>query len=135
MARQITYEMCKKMSDYVLEKGFKANRPLAVVITDDAGNIVYANIMDGFHVRGISFAYHKAYTAAKMTRTGREFKELCQRDNIDVNVFCDPKMTTLIGSSPVRNANGETIGAIGVSGWTSDEDQQLCDEAVKLILE
>jgi len=133
MSRQITYAQCKTMTDHILEKAARAQRPLAVVVTDDAGNIVSATLMDGFHVRGIAFAHSKAYTAAKMTRTGREFRKLLEEGGNTLAAFCDPMMTNLIGSSPVWDKQGQVIGAIAVSGWTSDEDQQLCDEAVKLV--
>ena len=42
-------------------------------------------------------------------------------------------MTTMIGSAPLRDASGELIGAIAVSGWKSEEDQELADAAAKLI--
>lgn len=132
MVRQITYEMCKTMTDFLVRRGEEMGKPLAIVITDDGGSVVSATLMDGFHVRGVQFAYHKAYTSAKMTRTGREVRELCAKDGNDVSVFCDPNMTTLIGSTPIRNGKGDVIGAVGVSGATSDEDQELCDLAAEL---
>lgn len=43
----------------------------------------------------------------------------------------DPQLLTYLpGGTPIFTADGDLLGAIGVSGWTMEEDQMLADEAV-----
>ena len=62
-----------------------------------------------------------------------DFHNLVANSGNSLSAFCDPRMTTMIGSAPLRDASGELIGAIAVSGWKSEEDQELADAAAKLI--
>ena len=45
----------------------------------------------------------------------------------------DPQMTYLPGGAPIFTEDGDLIGAVGISGWTMEEDQMLADEAVALL--
>lgn len=90
-------------------------------------------LMDGYHSRGCRFASNKAYTCAMMGMRGEDFHNLVANSGNSLSAFCDPRMTTMIGSAPLRDASGELIGAIAVSGWKSEEDQELADAAAKLI--
>jgi glc operon protein GlcG len=49
------------------------------------------------------------------------------REQIEIGYFCDPLMTALPGGSPLKRRDGALMGAIGVSGLTSAEDQLITD--------
>ena len=133
MANKITFDMCRKMTDALVVKGKEMGKSLAIVVADASGCVISAALMDGYHPRGIEFASRKAYTAVKMSRTGKEFRALCERDHVTVDDFGDPKLTIFIGSTPIRDAEGDVIGAVAVSGATSEEDQELSDFAAGLL--
>lgn len=52
---------------------------------------------------------------------------------IDSFAMNDPQMTYLPGGAPIFTEDGDLIGAVGISGWTMEEDQMLADEAVALL--
>ena len=60
-----------------------------------------------------------------------KLKKMCIRDRD--SAMGDPQMTYLPGGTPIFTADGDLIGAIGVSGWAMEEDQMLADEAVEYL--
>jgi len=57
-----------------------------------------------------------------------------KREGIEIGYFCDPLLTALPGGSPLRNDTGTVVGAIGVSGLTSAEDQVVTDAIAEFVL-
>lgn len=129
---KLLYADCVKMTRFILGEAEKQKRPLGLSITDDAGRMVSCALMDGGPQRFIDLTYRKCYTAAKLTRSGAEVKQLLESSNITIQDFGDPLFIPFIGSALVRK-DGEIVGAIAVSGWTSEEDQELCDRAAALV--
>lgn len=102
-------------------------RPICVAVCDAAGMLLAFVRMDGAPLRSIRISQGKAYTAARMGVTTAAFLARLRKEDIEVGYFCDPELTALPGGSVLRNADGTTAGAIGVSGLTSAEDQQITD--------
>jgi len=105
------------------------SRPVAVAVTDDAGNLICFERMDG---NGISNAklttrmsINKAYTSIMMNRPTRDFSERMKQLNVELATWGDPAMTTVQGGLVFKNEAGQVIGAIGVSGLLADEDEKL----------
>ena len=48
--------------------------------------------------------------------------------------FCDPELTALPGGSPLKDATGTLLGAIGISGLSSAEDQAITDAMAVALL-
>ena len=53
--------------------------------------------------------------------------ERLHREQIEVGYFCDPEVTALPGGSPLKDATGRLLGAVGVSGLSSEQDQAITD--------
>lgn len=100
-------------------------RPICVAVCDAAGMLLAFVRMDGAPLRSIRISQGKAYT--RMGVTTAAFLARLRKEDIEVGYFCDPGLTALPGGSVLRNADGTTVGAIGVSGLTSAEDQQITD--------
>jgi uncharacterized protein GlcG (DUF336 family) len=105
----------------------KFKKTICVSIVDHAGFLLAFARQDGAPLRSIQISEGKAYTAARMGVTTQAFFERCKRDEIRPIDFCDAKLTSLAGGAPLKNAAGKLIGAAGVSGLTSAEDQQIVD--------
>jgi uncharacterized protein GlcG (DUF336 family) len=41
--------------------------------------------------------------------------------------FCDPKLTGLPGGTPVKDAQGNLRGGVGISGLLPAQDQEIAD--------
>ena len=102
-------------------------RPVCVAVCDAEGFLIAFARTDGAPVRSIDIAQGKAYTAARMGVSTTAFLERLHREQIQPGYFCDPRLTGLPGGSVLKDAGGSIIGAIGISGLTSKEDQEIAD--------
>ncbi|MCF3945618.1 GlcG/HbpS family heme-binding protein [Acidiphilium iwatense] len=102
-------------------------RPICVAVCDADGTLIAFLRADGAPLRSIDIAQGKAYSAARMGVSTAAFLERIHREHIQPGYFCDARLTALPGGNVIRNANGNIIGAIGISGLTSREDQAIAD--------
>jgi uncharacterized protein GlcG (DUF336 family) len=102
-------------------------KPICISIVDHAGFLLAFARQDGAPFRSIQISEGKAYSAARMGVTTQAFFERCKREEIRPIDFCDAKLTSLPGGAPLKNSAGKLIGAAGVSGLTSTEDQEIVD--------
>lgn len=117
--------MAKATADY--------GRPICVAVCDAQGFLLAFARMAGAPVRSIAISQGKAYTSARMGVTTEALLARIHREQIEVGYFCDPLMTAMPGGSPLKDANGGLVGAVGVSGLTSAEDQTITDFVATLV--
>lgn len=102
-------------------------RPICVAVCDDRGLLLAFARMDGAPARSVRISQGKAYTSARMGVTTAALLARLHREQIEVGYFCDPELTALPGGLPLKDAAGRLLGAAGVSGLTSAEDQAITD--------
>ena len=102
-------------------------KPVCVSVCDASGLLVAFVRQEGSPVRSVALSQGKAYSAARMGITTQAVLERMHREKIEIGYFCDPLLTALPGATPLKDKNGTLVGAIGVSGLTSAEDQQVTD--------
>jgi uncharacterized protein GlcG (DUF336 family) len=113
------------------ESGFK---PMAVVVIDDAGHSKSAQRQDGASMLRIDIASGKAWAAVGM---GAASRVLTQRAK-DLPAFFNAiaaaaqgKFIPQTGAVLILDDEGKTIGAVGASGGTGDEDELICAAGVE----
>jgi uncharacterized protein GlcG (DUF336 family) len=89
--------------------------------------------MDDAPVRSIALAKQKAYTAARMGVSTAAFFARLESEDIPIGYFCDPLLTALPGGALLMDAAGRVIGAIGVSGLTPAQDQEIADAGTETL--
>jgi uncharacterized protein GlcG (DUF336 family) len=100
---------------------------VSIVVADRAGNPVATARMDGSPLGAYYIAVDKAYSSALWNcRTG-EMAELSMPGNGDWGFAktIGGRMIVFAGGVSVRQ-NGVQIGAMGISGALSEEDQAMC---------
>jgi len=102
-------------------------KPVCVSVCDASGLLVAFVRQEGSPVRSVALSQGKAYSAARMGITTQAVLERMHREKIEIGYFCDPLLTALPGATPLKDKSGALVGAIGVSGLTSAEDQQVTD--------
>lgn len=107
-------------------------RPICVAVCDPQGFLIAFSRMEGAPVRSIRISQGKAYSAARMGVTTEALLARIRKEEIEIGYFCDPLLTALPGGSVLKDASGAVLGAIGVSGLTSTEDQQITDGIAEL---
>ena len=123
----IRLAMEKAASDY--------SRPICVAVCDAAGFLIAFQRMEGAPLRSIAISQGKAYSAARMQVTTEALLQRLEQENIPASYFCDDKITALPGGSPLKNLSGTIIAAVGISGLTSAEDQEIADYLANLVLQ
>lgn len=108
-------------------------RPVCVAVCDPQGFLVAFSRMDGAPVRSIQISQGKAYSAARMGVTTEALLARLAKEQIEIGYFCDPLLTALPGGSVLKDGSGAVVGAIGVSGLTSAEDQQITDGIAEFV--
>ena len=114
------------------EKEFK--RPICVSVCDQYGFLIAFLRMDGAPLRAVEISQGKAYSASRMGTNTDAFLERLRRENVPSSYFCDDKLTALPGGSVLKNADGEVVGGIGISGLAPDEDQALANRLAGMFI-
>jgi glc operon protein GlcG len=131
----LTWETAGRLVEQAMERAQQAfARPVCVAVCDAQGFLLAFARMPGAPVRSIAISQGKAYSAARMSVNTDAFLARIRREQIDVSYFCDPHLTALPGGSVLKDKAGVALGAIGVSGLTSAEDQQVTDQVAAWLL-
>lgn len=96
----------------------------AVAVVDRHGELVAFLRTDGCGLAPITIAINKAFTAARERVESSVLGERSRTEGFPLTNFGDPRYVGWGGGVPLL-ADGEVIGAIGVSGLPEAEDVEL----------
>lgn len=100
--------------------------PLAIVVLDRRGAVKAAAIEDGTSLKRFEIAHGKAHGALAMGLGSRALFNRVQQQPFfmaAVSHVVGGALVPVPGGVLVRTAAGELVGAIGISGDTSDNDE------------
>lgn len=121
----------------ILDEGLRlaagdGGKPVVIAVVDPLGILIALGRMDGAPVRSVRIAINKAYTAARSTSTTQALAKRLKDEGRDVHVFGDPDFSLFPGGTPVRLEDQTTVGAVGISGRSPEDDQSLADRLAVL---
>ncbi|HKB14769.1 MAG TPA: heme-binding protein [Planctomycetota bacterium] len=120
----LTLEGAKKAVEAVHAEARKNGTGSAVAVVDDGGNLLCLERLDGTFAAGSTVSIGKARTAALFRKETKFFEDVIKNGRTAMVTLPDSLFTPLQGGVPIR-VGGEIVGAIGVSGASSaqqDED-------------
>ena len=120
----IGLEAAKKAMAAAEAEATKNNWPMAIVILDSSGHIVMVHKLDNTQYGSIGVAQDKATTAVNFRRPSKVFEDLVAQGGLNLRILALHGATPLEGGVPII-ADGKIIGAIGVSGGSSQQDGQV----------
>ena len=120
----------KKILEKIEHKATKINLPIAAAICNAAGQPIAVHTMDNALLVSHEAAISKAYTAAALRMPTAELSKLVQPGQPFYGLEAMGKILPIGGGVPIYDSNNQLIGAIGVSGGTTDEDHKLAMEGV-----
>jgi uncharacterized protein GlcG (DUF336 family) len=97
----------------------KNNWTVVIAVVDDGGHLVYLQRMDETQYGSVEVATQKAQTAMAFKRPTKALEDAVTGGR--TNLLGLPA-TPVEGGVPLLGADGKIIGAIGVSGVTSEQD-------------
>ena len=105
------------------------DKPVAMAIVDEAGNLVAYAQMDNLRMFARRHARRKAYTAAITgMNSGANAERMKERGLTVSDVGGDPNLTPGQGGVVVKSKDGIIMGGIGVGGYPSGQvDEELAE--------
>lgn len=117
----------KKIIEHALAAQAKHNfKPLAVVVVGSRGSIVACECQDGTSLLRPKIAHGKAYGAIALGVGSRVLFERAKNEAFfvqSVNALSDGALVPVPGGVLVKDADGNLLGAVGVTGDISDNDE------------
>jgi glc operon protein GlcG len=123
----VSVENAKKAAAAAIAEARKNNWNMAVAVVDPGGTLVYYEKMDNTQLGSADVAIEKARTAAKFKRPSKVFQDLVAGGGAGLRILRLPGAVPFEGGIPLI-VEGQIVGAIGVSGDTSDHDG-VCAQA------
>ena len=130
----ISYAGASLLIETAVAKAREMGLAVSVFVLDDGASMKASVRMDGAPLSSIEAARRKAATAVGVGISSREvFEFISTSQELLYSVPNLPDVATLGGGHPLQ-AGGAVVGAIGVSGASPDQDEEIAFVA-KMALE
>ena len=125
----LTLEQASIIIDKALEKGRELGlKPLTVAVLDTGGHLTALKREDGSSLLRPEIAGGKAWGVLGMGFGGREFARRAAGNPVFIQALSAASSGRIIpvpGGVLIRDKSGDIVGAVGISGDTSENDE-LC---------
>ena len=130
MTNKLGLAEARAVVDAMLDAAARTGKPYAAAVVDPGGELIYLARMDGASALNARMAANKAYTAVKWLRDTRTLKAHMfdmglGDDRRDIAWFGDPRFTAVWGGILLKTADGTVLGALGESGGSPAQDEEL----------
>ncbi|MCW5961588.1 MAG: heme-binding protein [Pyrinomonadaceae bacterium] len=124
----ITLQQAEKAIAAAKQKSAAIDTKMNIAIVDAGANLVAFARMDGAWLGSLDISIKKAKTARFFDMNTGSIGELSQPGGSLYNIeHSNNGLITFPGGIPIKNANDEIIGAIGVSGSTVENDHEVAE--------
>ena len=124
--KRLDLEDARRLLKGAREKATEIGVPMCIAITDESGNLVAFERMDGGKVTSITIAIDKSYTASAAKKATHEYGEASQpgAPAYGIGSAIGGRLMVVGGGLPVI-VDGEVVGGIGVSSGTPMQDREV----------
>jgi len=123
--QSINLETARKVAAAAAAEAVRNGWTVAVAIVDTAGDLVYFQRADDTQVASSLIAQDKARTAVRFKRPSKAFEDVLASGRMAILGM--PGVVPIEGGIPLL-VDGKIVGAVGVSGVTSQQDG-VCAQA------
>ncbi|ANG63194.1 DNA polymerase III subunit delta' [Marinobacterium aestuarii] len=105
--------------------------PMCIAITDESGNLLAFERMDGGKVTSITVAQDKSFTASAARKATHEYNAACVPGNLvfGIHTALGGRLCVVGGGLPVM-VDGEVVGGIGLSSGTPAQDMDCAQAGI-----
>lgn len=128
---ELTLEDCVKISAAAEAEARRNSWNVAIAILDDGGHPLHFVRMDGATPANATIAIEKGRTAATSRRSSGMWEEIVKGGR--TSMIKMPGILPVQGGMPIV-ADGRCIGAVGVSGVQSHQDEQIAQAGIDALL-
>jgi len=118
----LSLAIAKKAAESAEAEAARRKATVVIAVVDDGGHLILLSRLDDTQVASVEVGIGKARTAAIFRRPSKVFED--QVRNGRVAALALPGATPLQGGIPIVH-EGRVVGAIGVSGNTPVEDEEI----------
>ena len=118
----LTLGAAKKIVAVAEAEAIKRGATVVIAIVDDGGHLIVLERLDDTQVASVDVAIGKARTAAIFRRPSKAFEDQIRDGRVAALALTGA--TPLQGGIPIL-VDGKVVGAIGVSGNTPQEDEDI----------
>nr|WP_067294977.1 heme-binding protein [Marinobacterium profundum] len=110
--------------------------PMCIAITDESGNLLAFERMDGGKVTSITVAQDKSFTASAARKATHEYNAACVPGNLvfGIHTALGGRLCVVGGGLPVM-VDGEVVGGIGLSSGTPAQDMDCAQAGIDHFLQ
>ena len=130
----ITLAQAQAAIEEAKKKATELGVAMDIAVVDSGTNLTAFARMDGAWIGSIDISMKKARTARYFNMPTGAIGELSQPGgplfNIEVS---NGGLITFPGGVPIKNANGDIIGAIGVSGSSVEDDHAVAEAGASVV--
>jgi uncharacterized protein GlcG (DUF336 family) len=123
----LSLDQANLIADKSLEKAKSLGfHPQTVAVLDAGGHIKVMKRSDGASLLRPEIAFGKAWGVLGMGFGGRDLAKRCEQAPAffdSLTALSNGRMVPVAGGVLIKNAQGEIIGSVGISGDTSDNDE------------
>jgi uncharacterized protein GlcG (DUF336 family) len=125
--KALTLSVAKQIAAAAEKHAAENKWNVCIAIVDDGGHLFYFSRMDGTQTGSVEVAQRKAQTAIGFKRPSKVFEEgVAGGRNV---LLALPGAVPFEGGLPLA-AEGQMVGAIGVSGVTAQQDGMIAQAGV-----
>jgi uncharacterized protein GlcG (DUF336 family) len=117
----IGVDSAKKAAAAALAEAVKNHWNMAIAVVDPNGTLVYYEKMENTQIGSADVAIEKARSAARFKRPTKALQDALAQGGAGLRILGIPGAVPVEGGVPLV-ADGKIVGAIGVSGDSSDHD-------------
>ena len=131
----LTLDQANRIIAAILAHGAELDcRPLSVIVVEPGCVVKAFQKEDGASMIRFEMAYGKAYSALALGRSSKLVRVRAQEKPIFMDYLIAASGQQIFpegGGLLIRDADGEVIGAVGVTGDTEDRDEELAAHGIR----
>ena len=128
----ITLEQARKAISAATAEARRNNWGMVVAVVDTGGALVSFDRMDSTQTGSIKIAIQKAQSAAAFRRSTKVFEDTLASGGGGLRILGLPGAIPIEGGLPIV-IDGRTVGAIGASGGTAQQDGQTASAGLSAL--
>ncbi len=131
MAQELTLEQARQVIAAAEKKATEIGQPMNVAVVDEGGNLLAFARMAGAWLGSIDIAMNKAFTSRAFDIATSDLGDNSQpgQQFFGIHASNGGRVMIFAGGIPLKQG-GRVVGAIGVSGGSGKQDQQVAEAGV-----
>ena len=129
--KRLDQQECKILIEGARNKAMEMGIPMCIAITDESGNLLAFERMDGGKVTSITIAIDKSFTASAAKKATHDYNAVNVPGNLAFGIHTEVggRISSVGGGLPVI-VDGEVVGGIGLSSGTPAQDLECAQAGV-----